>query len=65
MRKCECPFISLALVIASANDGGLMSFSYISGFVKEGRKRQAVWMDNHWEDFLTMGILRDEWEGQR
>ncbi|KAG1879155.1 acyl-CoA N-acyltransferase [Suillus subluteus] len=32
------------------------------GFVMEGRKRQAVWMDNRWEDSLTMGILRDEWE---
>ncbi|KAG1797764.1 acyl-CoA N-acyltransferase [Suillus plorans] len=35
------------------------------GFVIEGRKRQAVWIDNHWQDFLTMGILRDEWEAQR
>ncbi|KAG1749289.1 acyl-CoA N-acyltransferase [Suillus lakei] len=34
------------------------------GFVMEGRKRQAVWMDNRWEDVLTMGILRDEWERQ-
>ncbi|KAG1822558.1 acyl-CoA N-acyltransferase [Suillus subaureus] len=34
------------------------------GFVIEGRKRQAVWMDNRWEDSLTMGILRDEWEKQ-
>lgn len=32
------------------------------GFIMEGRKRQAVWMDNRWEDLLTMGILRDEWE---
>ncbi|KAG2153009.1 acyl-CoA N-acyltransferase [Suillus bovinus] len=34
------------------------------GFVMEGRKRQAVWMDNQWEDILTMGILRDEWDRQ-
>ncbi|KAJ8588007.1 acyl-CoA N-acyltransferase [Rhizopogon salebrosus TDB-379] len=32
------------------------------GFVMEGRKRQAVWADNQWEDTLSMGILRDEWE---
>jgi RimJ/RimL family protein N-acetyltransferase len=35
---------------------------FISGFVMEGRKRQAVWADNQWEDTLSMGILRDEWE---
>ncbi|KAG1776202.1 acyl-CoA N-acyltransferase [Suillus placidus] len=35
------------------------------GFVMEGRKRQAVWMDDRWEDVLTMGILRDEWNRQR
>jgi RimJ/RimL family protein N-acetyltransferase len=46
------------------NDGRLMTLSEISGFVMEGRKRQAVWMDSRWEDSLTMGILRDEWERQ-
>jgi len=31
------------------------------GFVMEGRKREAVWMDNGWVDSLSMGVLRKEW----
>lgn len=33
----------------------------ISGFVEEGRKRQANWIDGKWEDVVSMGILKEEW----
>ncbi|KAG1758588.1 acyl-CoA N-acyltransferase [Suillus occidentalis] len=31
------------------------------GFKEEGRKRRANWVDGHWEDSLSMGVLDDEW----
>ncbi|EIW81381.1 acyl-CoA N-acyltransferase [Coniophora puteana RWD-64-598 SS2] len=31
------------------------------GFVIEGRKREAIWMDTKWVDILSMGVLRSEW----
>jgi len=35
------------------------------GFVEEGRKRQLNWIDGHWEDYISMGILLEEWEEKR
>lgn len=31
------------------------------GFVIEGRKRRARFLDGAWDDLLIMGCLRDEW----
>lgn len=45
-----------------ANNARAIAIYEKLGFVMEGRKRQAVWMDNRWEDSLSMGILRNEWK---
>ncbi|KAF9062318.1 acyl-CoA N-acyltransferase [Rhodocollybia butyracea] len=34
----------------------------IVGFVEEGRKRKVHWVDGHWEDIVSMGILQEEWD---
>ncbi|KAG1743334.1 acyl-CoA N-acyltransferase [Suillus paluster] len=31
------------------------------GFKVEGRKRRGNWIDGHWEDIISMGVLDDEW----
>lgn len=31
-----------------------------SGFVEEGRKKEAVWRDNQWEDVVLMGMLKKD-----
>jgi len=33
------------------------------GFVEEGRARKVQWIDGDYTDLVTMGILREEWEG--
>lgn len=35
------------------------------GFVEEGRLRAHVWGDGHYQDLVTMGILRDDWDSAR
>jgi RimJ/RimL family protein N-acetyltransferase len=32
-----------------------------TGFIKEGKLRQAMFYDNHFIDFFLMSILREEW----
>jgi len=32
-----------------------------SGFVEEGRKRKANWLDGTWHDSIYMGILEEDW----
>ncbi|MDO8360839.1 MAG: GNAT family protein [Devosia sp.] len=31
------------------------------GFVEEGRLRSHVWSDGHYDDLVTMGLLREDW----
>lgn len=33
------------------------------GFVEEGRARKVQWINGDYTDLVTMGILREEWEG--
>ncbi|PWY90907.1 acyl-CoA N-acyltransferase [Aspergillus heteromorphus CBS 117.55] len=35
------------------------------GFVVEGRKREAVWFEGRWYDFVILGMLEGEWRGTR
>ncbi|OJA09327.1 hypothetical protein AZE42_05458 [Rhizopogon vesiculosus] len=51
----------LSLTVFANNARAIAVYEKL-GFVMEGRKRQALWMDNRWEDVLSMGILREEWE---
>ncbi|MBF6591501.1 MAG: GNAT family N-acetyltransferase [Ktedonobacterales bacterium] len=34
------------------------------GFVEEGRLRHHVWLRGTYDDLVTMGILREEWEAR-
>lgn len=31
------------------------------GFIEEGRRRHALYRDGAYQDFIVMGVLRDEW----
>lgn len=35
------------------------------GFVLEGRKRQMLWFDGLWHDFVSYSMLEDEWRARR
>lgn len=49
---------------------GIEAFSYNSGatrlyerlgFVEEGRRREEIWFNGGWHDFVTFGVLEGEW----
>jgi RimJ/RimL family protein N-acetyltransferase len=42
------------------NEGACRLYERV-GFVPEGRKRKAVWFNGAWHDFVTFGMLEDEW----
>lgn len=44
-----------------ASNGVAISLYQRGGFVVEGRKRLARFLDGAWDDPLIMGCLRDEW----
>jgi RimJ/RimL family protein N-acetyltransferase len=31
------------------------------GFIREGLRRQRLWVNGHYEDMIEMGILKEEW----
>jgi RimJ/RimL family protein N-acetyltransferase len=35
------------------------------GFVEEGRQRKAKWLAGRYIDWVSMAILREEWEESR
>jgi hypothetical protein len=39
----------------------LMYSQITSGFVLEGIKRKANWVEGKWEDIYCMGILASDW----
>jgi RimJ/RimL family protein N-acetyltransferase len=42
------------------NERGLAAYRK-SGFVEEGRRRQAIFREGAYHDVVLMGALRDEW----
>ncbi|EIW81384.1 acyl-CoA N-acyltransferase [Coniophora puteana RWD-64-598 SS2] len=50
----------VSLVVYGSNVRAIGLYERL-GFVVEGRKREALWMDNKWEDSVSMGVLRREW----
>ncbi|KAL0580103.1 hypothetical protein V5O48_001879 [Marasmius crinis-equi] len=50
----------VSLGVFSHNVAAIALYKKI-GFVEEGRKRKSTWVGGKWEDFISMGILEDEW----
>lgn len=50
----------VSLDVLEGNEAAIKLYKKI-GFKEEGRKRRANWVDGHWEDALSMGVLDDEW----
>jgi RimJ/RimL family protein N-acetyltransferase len=54
----------LYLWTLSSNAAGLAAYRKV-GFVEEGRHREHAWVRGRYEDEVTMGLLRCEWEAAR
>ncbi|KAG1727139.1 acyl-CoA N-acyltransferase [Suillus lakei] len=50
----------VSLDVLEGNEAAIAVYKKI-GFKEEGRKRRANWVDGHWEDGLSMGVLDEEW----
>jgi RimJ/RimL family protein N-acetyltransferase len=50
----------LYLAVIASNTGAIASYRKV-GFVEEGRHREHAWVRGHYEDEVTMGLLRSEW----
>ncbi|KAG1749191.1 acyl-CoA N-acyltransferase [Suillus lakei] len=50
----------VSLNVLEGNEAAIAIYKKI-GFKEEGRKRRANWVDGHWEDGLSMGVLDEEW----
>lgn len=55
---------SIALSVSEFNAPAVGLYESI-GFVREGRERQARWVDGKWHDVLLMSMLDDEWWAKR
>ena len=54
----------IELEVFSFNERGYRAYRRV-GFVEEGRKREAVFIEGKHHDIIMMGILRDEFLNQR
>ncbi|KAG5642148.1 hypothetical protein DXG03_003552 [Asterophora parasitica] len=50
----------VSLGVLENNQGAFEMYKKV-GFVEEGRRRQANWLDGKWHDSILMGIVADEW----
>ncbi len=50
------------LDVHASNERAIRAYRGV-GFVEEGRLRQHIWTDGHYDDLVYMGLLRDEWPG--
>ncbi len=65
-RLLEYAFLELnlhriELTVLSSNPAGIRAYRS-AGFVVEGTKRQADFVQGAWEDVLLMAVLREEWK---
>lgn len=44
-----------------SHNAGAMRLYEKLGFVREGCKREEIWFNGRWEDYITYGILEGEW----
>ncbi|KAH6658254.1 GNAT family acetyltransferase [Truncatella angustata] len=45
------------------NTGAMRLYSKL-GFVLEGRKREEIWFNGEWHDYVTYGVLEGEWRNK-
>ncbi|KAG5638173.1 hypothetical protein H0H81_001470 [Sphagnurus paluster] len=50
----------VSLGVLENNKGAIEMYKKI-GFVEEGRRRKANWLDGVWHDSIYMGILDEDW----
>lgn len=50
----------VALITLLSNGQALGLYRKL-GFVEEGRERQAIFRDGHFQDLIVMGLLAEEW----
>ncbi|KAF5382608.1 hypothetical protein D9615_002966 [Tricholomella constricta] len=50
----------VSLNVLENNKGAIEMYKKI-GFVEEGRRRKANWLDGKWHDSVYMGILEEDW----
>ncbi|KAH7913334.1 acyl-CoA N-acyltransferase [Hygrophoropsis aurantiaca] len=50
----------VSLMVSAENTRAISLYEKL-GFSVEGRKRRANWVNGHWEDTLSMGVLQEEW----
>lgn len=51
----------IMLRVFGSNQRAIASYVRL-GFLEEGRQREAAWISAQWEDVITMGLLRRDWE---
>ncbi len=49
------------LTVNATNERAIRCYA-ACGFVDEGRMRRHIWLRGRYDDLVTMGILREEWE---
>ncbi len=52
------------LEVLASNERAMRSYEKV-GFQREAVKRQALFRDGHYQDFVVMGILRREWQAKQ
>lgn len=52
------------LWVHASNERAIRAYR-AAGFVEEGRMRRHVWSNGVYDDVVSMGILREEWEASR
>lgn len=58
------PLHRIELQVYGYNDRARHAYAK-AGFVEEGARREAAFLDGRWHDEVTMSILRHEWEARR
>ncbi|KAE9403031.1 acyl-CoA N-acyltransferase [Gymnopus androsaceus JB14] len=55
----------ISLTVTETNDSAVSVYKKV-GFVEEGRKRGAKWVDGKWLDYVVMGIVEEDfWSTQK
>lgn len=52
------------LEVLASNERAVLSYEKV-GFQREALKRQALFRDGRYQDFIVMGILRREWQANQ
>ena len=56
-------FNRMSLVVYADNPRAIRSYEK-AGFVKEGTLRQAIYHRGHYDDVITMSVLRSDWDSK-